>query len=361
MTPKIKGTVIPLEPNLRVLGHYPWSDRIVNADVNDKIEKLRLSLKYLPVRRLEPLNLKKVIHAKAISLFTHLSKTNFISKKHLESINSSIRSAIKRRMLIDVRTPSGFFHLPTTLSGLDIPSIVEFIEHIHLRTLMLMANQQSHQKSLRLRNVASQGQYNISVQLNNQQFSLPQLSGTNFEIHTDGSRQNGKSGMGINIYDHSHTPKLLHSHSLRIHDGYSHNIAELASILTSIHLIPNRSKATIHTDSQVAIQALKKNYRGRFLLFYREFQKIIRARSLQISLKKVKGHKDPENIKVDALARQSLSQPTIFDIRQLFGKQRLLTKTDIIIFNQREMTQTFHHKKMTTKLDDNPNLIDHVH
>nr|CAG4717552.1 unnamed protein product [Naegleria fowleri] len=166
--------------------------------------------------------------------------------------------------------------------------------------------------------------------------------------------------MGINIYDHSHTPKQLHSHSLRIHDGYSHNIAELASILTSIHLLPNRSKTTIHTDSQVAIQALKKNYRGRFL-FYREFQKIIRARSLQISLKKVKGHKDPENIKVDALARQSLSQPTIFDIRQLFGKQRLLTKTDIIIFNQREMTRTFHYKKMTTKLDNNPNLIDHVH
>ncbi|KAF0982417.1 hypothetical protein FDP41_011347 [Naegleria fowleri] len=204
-------------------------------------------------------------------------------------------------------------------------------------------------------------EYNISVKLNNQQFSLPQLSGTNFEIHTDGSRQNGKSGMGINIYDHSHAPKQLYSHSLRIHDGYSHNIAELASILTSIHLLPNHSKATIHTDNQVAIQALKKNYRGRFLLFYREFQKIIRARNLQISLKKVKGHKDPENIKVDALARQSLSQPTIFDIRQLFGKQRLLTKTGIIIFNQREMTRTFHYKKMTTKLDNNPNLIDHVH
>ena len=121
LKPSINGVTIPLEHNLRVLGHYPWSDKMVN--VRGKINKLQLSLKYLPLKRQEPLNLKKIIHAKAISLFTHLSKTNFISKTLLNTINTSISSAIKRRMFVDIRTPTSFFHLPALNSGLDIPSM----------------------------------------------------------------------------------------------------------------------------------------------------------------------------------------------------------------------------------------------
>ena len=138
--PAIKGFKIPLEPNLRILGHYPISDSIVNKDIKDKIEKLKLSLQHLPLKRLEPLNLRKIIHAKAISLFVHISKTNIIPKSLLNTINSSIRTAIRKRIGIDLRTPTGFFHLPILNSGLDIPSITEFIEYMNIRTLNLIAN-----------------------------------------------------------------------------------------------------------------------------------------------------------------------------------------------------------------------------
>ena len=238
LKPIINGVIIPLEHNLRVLGHYPWSDKIVNDDVREKINKLQLSLKYLPLRRLEPLNLKKIIHAKVISLFTHISKTNFISKTLLNTINTSIRSAIKRRMFIDIRTPTGFFHLPALNSGLDIPSIEEFTEHMNIRTLVLMANNPNklirkgylygmcnyedsknnifkHWKSIL-------NEYKITIKLNKEKFSLNRLQGNLFEIHTDGSRMDDKTGMGINIYNSTF--------SLRIHDQYSNNIAEISSI-----------------------------------------------------------------------------------------------------------------------------------
>ena len=135
----------------------------------------------------------------------------------------------------------------------------------------------------------------------------------------------------------------------------------VVAILTATKLLPKNSKATIYSDSQVAIQVLSKNYKGFFQLFYKEFKKAIRNRNLQINLKKVKGHEDIENIKVDHIAKASLTLNTIFDIRQLFGQVRLLTKSDVIIFDHRHLTKNVHKERMKSYLEDHPNQINHGH
>ena len=65
--------------------------------------------------------------------------------------------------------------------------------------------QQKHWKSILK-------EYNVNVKLNKEKFSLDRLDSTNFEIHPDGSCQDGKTGMGINIYNLS-SPNTPHSYS----------------------------------------------------------------------------------------------------------------------------------------------------
>lgn len=72
MQPIINNTPIPKYKNLRVLGHYLWNDKTANLDIEKKLASFELSLKYLPVKRMELDNIRKVIHAKCISLFTHI-------------------------------------------------------------------------------------------------------------------------------------------------------------------------------------------------------------------------------------------------------------------------------------------------
>jgi ribonuclease HI len=200
-------------------------------------------------------------------------------------------------------------------------------------------------------------QYNIKIELNKTKFSLDSLRGDKFNIHTDGSRMNNRTGMGINIYNL--TSNESHKYSLRIHDQYSNNVAEICSILTAIKLLPKKAKAKIHTDSQVAIHVLEKNYKGMFHLLYKEFKETIRKKRLRITLIKVKGHEDTENIKVDQMAKESLEKESFFDIKQLLGERRILMKRKIVLFNPRELTKGRLKEKFLLKLDENPHQHDY--
>lgn len=371
MKPKVNNVNIPIKSNIRILGHYPWNDKIVNEDIEKKIDKFELSLKYLPLRKLEPHNLGRILHAKVISLFTHLSKTNSINIKYQDKIDKKIRETIKRKLHMDLRTPTSFFHLPLVNGGLGLPSISEFTDRLNIKTLMQMANRggllkEAFEYGLEHR-FESEGnifrewkktliKYKIDFAVNDLSFSLPTLDGSNFQIHTDGSRMDDRTGMGIIIYNDI-TPSYAHSFSLRLCDNYSNNIAEICSIITAIHMIPSNSSINIHTDSKVAIQVFNKKYNGMFRAFNEQYLNLVNSKGLRVKLTKVKAHVHPENIKVDQLAKDSIRNDDIFDIKQLFPKIPLLIRDGIIIYDHKQITLQKHLEKMLTKVEDNSNFI----
>ncbi|EFC35914.1 predicted protein [Naegleria gruberi] len=201
-------------------------------------------------------------------------------------------------------------------------------------------------------------EYNLTLKKNEMKFKLKKIkTGNNFDIHTDGSRLESKTGMGINIYDCSNMNTPVRSLSLHINDQYSNNVAEICSIITAAKVIPRDSKIKIHTDSNVAIEVLKERYKGNFLPLKKAFFKTIKDRKLEYEFKKVEAHKDKENIKVDLLAKNATLKPKIFDIRKLLFNQYILTKNDIIIFDYKRLTTSQHLRLMLDKIESHPNHI----
>lgn len=331
-------------------------------------------MKFLPLFKLEPTNLKQIIHAKAISLFTHLSKINLIPLKKAQQIDIAIRGAIRRKLYMDRKTPTSLFHLPLEKGGLGLPSIVEFSERMNLRTMTLIANS----NNILVRKAFKHGikhceetkdniyskwllvlkEYNLTLKKNEMKFKLKKIkTGNCFDIHTDGSRLESKTGMGINIYNCSNLTTPVRSLSLHINDQYSNNIAEICSIITAVKVIPRDSKIKIHTDSNVAIEVLQERYKGNFLPLKKAFFKTIKDRRLEYEFKKVDAHKDKENIKVDLLAKNATLRSKIFDIRKLLFNQYILTKDDTIVFDHKRITTSQHLRIMLDKIENHPNHI----
>ena len=124
-------------------------------------------------------------------------------------------------------------------------------------------------------------------------------------------------------------------YNLTFHINYSNNVAELTAIVTAVKYLPEKSKATIFTDSQVSLQILKnKKYSGMFECLWKEYKRTVRDKNLNVKLEKVKGHIDKGNIKADNLAKQGALNGQHIDIQDLLQhKQRYLKNDEIIIFD----------------------------
>ena len=128
------------------------------------------------------------------------------------------------------------------------------------------------------------------------------LSGTTFDIFTDGSRIDDRTGFGVYIIDETGN---IHKFSFRIHDSYSNNVAELCAIIYSLKIVPNNSTINIHSDSEISIKLLKsKDYQGMFQCLKTEYHKTIKQKNLRVSLIKVKGHIHPCNVIADYLSKK---------------------------------------------------------
>ncbi|EFC40260.1 predicted protein [Naegleria gruberi] len=248
-----------------------------------------------------------------------------------QEIDRAIRGAIRRKLLMDRATPTSFFHLPLEEGGL--PSIEEFSERMNLRTMNLIANNKNKlirkaceetKDNIYAKWLSVLKEYNLTFVQNDTKFRIAKIkTGNSFDIHTDGSRINQKTGMGINIYD------------------------------TSNRSVP----FTIHTDSEVAIEVLKDRYKGDFLTLKEAFFRTIKNRKIEYEIKKVEAHKDSENIKVDLIAKNATTRDDIFDICNLLKNQHLLVKDGVVIFNHKKMTITRHLSVRHNKMNENPNFI----
>ena len=346
--PKIGKKNIPIESNMRVLGHYPWHDPLCNKDIEKRIAKFKLSLKYFPIRRLEMIHIRKVIHAKCISLFTHYLRTNFIPPKYVKVINIAIRQAIRKRARLDMRSSTHHFHRSLEKGGLNVPRIEDFCEKLNMKTLLYLANcknplvraayqfgtgnANTTKKNIfkELNTVLEKYNFTLHKCKGNERLQIPQLSGKHFEIYTDGSKSDNAVGLGFTIKDDQNE---THNFSYKISDEYSNNIAEISAILLSMKMLPRQSTANIHSDSKIAIDFLSnKKYIGMFECFQNEFQAIKKNQKLQIKLNKVKGHEDPGNIVADQLAKKgSISSNFLHVIDLLTNKQLVFTIQDNLL------------------------------
>ena len=354
LKPEIDSVPIPIEDNVRVLGHYPWNDRISNSDIDKRIDTIKLALRHLPLQRMEMTNIRRVIQAKVLGLFTHLMKTNMIPDKKYSRIDTAVRNAIRRKGNLHNATPTMWFHLGLDQGGLNIPSIEDYGDISKIRTLMYLSN---HPQEL-MREVITYGMNNSRESDNNifseikrvmKKFSLgvfkgnendlnlEQVDGQTFTIYTDGSKINDNTGFGITI--NNHTTKR--SFPFKIDGKYSNNVAEIASIITAMKMIPERSKATIYSDSTVAIEILtKKSYNGMFNGFNKEFHKLIKHKSLDVTIQKVKGHKDAGNIEVDQIAKEGTINGKWLDIKDLFTQEQSFIENDrLLLFDYKEFMQ----------------------
>ncbi|KAF0976485.1 hypothetical protein FDP41_004384 [Naegleria fowleri] len=335
MKPMIDGTIIPRFKNLRVLGHYPWDDSTLNEDIEKRILQFQLSLKYIPLKRMEITNIKKKSNKK---IFMH---------------NAS---------------PTNYFHLPITYGGLGIPRFDIFADEIRIKTALYLINNDNellrevysegikHENSIFKEMNRSMKKYKIRPQQFNNDEIFPKLKGKNFTIYTDGSNLNNSTGFGF-------TAKVNNSQetqdfSYKINSEYSHNVAELSAILTSLKILPPKSKAKIHTDSEISIHVLKnKAYNGIFNCFKHEYQQVIQQSNLNIQLIKVKGHVNKGNIKADELAKKGAQEHNYFDIKKLFSNQTILATSNTIIFDIKKSIQKKRYDVMFSQFDrDNSSL-----
>ncbi|EFC38750.1 predicted protein [Naegleria gruberi] len=131
------------------------------------------------------------------------------------------------------------------------------------------------------------------------------------------------------------------------------------AFLTAIKMLPNHSNANVPTDSQVAIEVLKKSYRGDFQGFQEEFFGTIKDKHLNIHLVKVKGHEDPENIIVDKLAKEGAQGQNMIDITKLLSQnQKILINTNkkTIIFDYRKYIKDIQRKEYLDIFEDKSDL-----
>lgn len=118
----------------------------------------------------------------------------------------------------------------------------------------------------------------------------------NFKIWTDGSRSKEGTGYGI---------------------------------ITSLKLLPLKSKATINTDSEISINILtNKEYKGPFLCFKEEYNQLIEINKLEITLNKVEGHADPGNIHADLLAKRGSRSTNTIQLYKLLSNFQLTFEND---------------------------------
>ena len=260
---------------------------------------------------------------------------------------------------------------------MGIPNCNDFIQRININSILYLTNSRNplvreaikdgikHAgKKKRISNIfdsilQTMKRYNIELKECNDidnDINLDQMEGHSFNIHTDGSKIENQVGFGINIYN---SENRSFKYSFKIHEEYSNNVAEIMAILTAIKMLPNHSNANVHTDSQVAIEVLKKSYRGDFQGFQEEFFGTIKDKHLNIHLVKVKGHEDPENIIVDKLAKEGAQGQNMIDITKLLSQnQKILINTNkkTIIFDYRKYIKDIQRKEYLDIVEDKSDL-----
>jgi ribonuclease HI len=144
---------------------------------------------------------------------------------------------------------------------------------------------------------------------------------TYITIHTDGSLQNNKMGIGwvLKTEDQDLTFQARTSQTFP-----SSTRAELLAILSSLITIPSNTTVELYTDSQAAINSIhtyllknrnkqKKHLKNQITLD--NIQQIIKILNIQLNLHKVKAHSgNTDNKKADSLAKQAINTLQIHQI-----------------------------------------------
>ena len=165
------------------------------------------------------------------------------------------------------------------MEGLGITKIEDFADIINIRTAMHLMN--NHNPLLRAAfnegldnddnedSIFSQMQnamekYSLEYVKGKGSFTCDEFTGNDFDIYTDSSRMNEKTGFGLYVKTNGKEYNL----TFHINDNYSNNVAELTAIVIAVKYLPEKSKATIFTDP---LQILKnKKYSGMFECLWKD-------------------------------------------------------------------------------------------
>ncbi|KAG2389133.1 hypothetical protein C9374_014533 [Naegleria lovaniensis] len=248
-----------------------------------------------------------------------------------------------------MRTSKASLYLPIEKGGLNIPNIELFSKLITIKTIQYQGHSnnclvkkavvQSLQncKKCKTKNlnywenvwdICNENNLKIIFGRSDHRFKTPKAHKKEREIAiwTDGSRSKEGTGIGILIQSSNATT----CHKYKLDPRYTHNMAELSAVVTSLKLIPSSSSVTITTDSEIAQKIFtNNNYRGQFIQLKREYEATIQDKKLKVTIEWVKGHdKCQENNFVDKLAKNASTKGKFLDPKNLFTQEQLLIIKD---------------------------------
>ncbi|KAL9646436.1 hypothetical protein ABK040_006433 [Willaertia magna] len=343
------NSIITRKDNVEILGSYVKEGKESFVKQKELVEEIKLIIKFLPVTKIQPYRLNQIISSKIYSKIAYLARTEVISKSAIINIDTAVRSVIKAKLAIDKRMPSVNFYRNYEQDGFKLNSVEQTIHNNMMGTFFKYINhhdsiirdnfrsniQIERRKLIRIKSMEKVKEFfkQITYLIDN---SFYQKTGkVNFkkveskikdfqkmEIYTDGSAKEHLVGGGVVFRFFRNNKWFIIKKKYNFGKG-TNNKGEIGTIVQVIKELPNNTKATIKTDSQITISLLSnEKYKGVFQLIKNTIIQIIKDKKLEIEWEHIRSHTNNKyNDKADELANMGRLNGQYIDIQNLISNK----------------------------------------